>query len=146
MAEQEISLITNKDNQEFRLKRSAAEQSKMVANMIEDTPAGEHIPIQNVTGSIMAKVIEWMNYHAGKPEEDEAEDWNEDFLKQVPKDTIFEIMLAANYLDIDALVDFCAKTVAGMIKGKTTEELRKLFDIKSDWTQEEEEKIHGKRS
>jgi len=33
------------------------------------------------------------------------------------------------------------KTVAGMIKGKTPEDIRKTFNIKNDFTPEEEEQV-----
>ena len=48
---------------------------------------------------------------------------------------------AANYLDIKPLLDLTCKTVANMIKGKTPEEIRKTFNIKNDFTPEEEEQV-----
>jgi S-phase kinase-associated protein 1 len=48
---------------------------------------------------------------------------------------------AANYLDIKPLLDLTCKTVANMIKLKTPDELRKLFNIKSDFTPEQEEQL-----
>lgn len=50
---------------------------------------------------------------------------------------------AANYLDIKGLLDVTCKTVANMIKGKTPEEIRKTFNIKNDFTEEEEAQVLG---
>ncbi|EHA98142.1 S-phase kinase-associated protein 1 [Heterocephalus glaber] len=54
--------------------------------------------------------------------------WDQEFLK-VDQGTLFEHILAANYLDINGLLDVTYKTVANMIKGKTLEEIRKTFNI-----------------
>lgn len=48
---------------------------------------------------------------------------------------------AANYLNIKTLLDLTCQTVADMIKGKTPEEIRKTFNIKNDFTPEEEEEV-----
>ena len=63
------------------------------------------------------------------------------FLGQVDQGTLFELILAANYLDIKGLLDVTCKTVADMIKGKTPEEIRKIFNIKIDFTPSEEEQV-----
>ncbi|KAI7104863.1 hypothetical protein KC343_g16226, partial [Hortaea werneckii] len=60
---------------------------------------------------------------------------------QVDQEMLFEIILAANYMDIKALLDVGCKTVANMIKGKSPEEIRKTFNIQNDFTPEEEEQI-----
>ncbi|CAJ2646643.1 unnamed protein product [Trifolium pratense] len=48
---------------------------------------------------------------------------------------------AANYLNIKSLLDLTCQTVADMIKGKTPEEIRKTFNIKNDFSPEEEEEV-----
>lgn len=70
------------------------------------------------------------------------------------QELLFEIILAANFLDIKPMLyvrlndttsssdslsysDVGCKHVAGMIKGKSPEEISKLFNITSDFTPEE---------
>ena len=127
----------------------------------------EVVPLPNVNAAILKKVIQWATYHKDDPplpEDDENKEkrtddicsWDADFLK-VDQGTLFELILAANYLDIkveycagsgvmlityiQGLLDVTCKTVANMIKGKTPEEIRKTFNIKNDFTQAEEEQV-----
>ena len=53
----------------------------------------------------------------------------------------FELILAANYLDIKSLLDLTCAKVASMIKGKTPEEIRKQFNIGNDFSPEEEAQV-----
>jgi hypothetical protein len=56
--------------------------------------------------------------------------WDAEFVK-VDQATLFEMILAANFLDIKRMLDLTCKSVAEMIKGKTPEEIRKHFNIKN---------------
>ena len=47
---------------------------------------------------------------------------------------LFELILAADYLDIKSLLDLTCAKVASMIKGKNTEEIRKQINIVHDFT------------
>jgi S-phase kinase-associated protein 1 len=127
--------------------------SVTIKNMLEDIPEGDNaIPLPNVTGKILAKVVEYCKYHKDHPtpttddakkDEKRTDDiipWDLSFC-QVDQATLFELILAANYLDIKPLLDLTCKTVANMIKGKTPEEIRKTFNIKNDFTPEEEEQV-----
>ncbi|KAK0713295.1 Skp1 family, dimerization domain-containing protein [Lasiosphaeria miniovina] len=66
--------------------------------------------------------------------------WDVQFF-EVPTDEVFDILIAANYLDIQRLVNIASQTVANMIKGKTTEQIRDLFGIVNDFTPEEEDEL-----
>ncbi|CAL9164923.1 unnamed protein product [Musa hybrid cultivar] len=48
---------------------------------------------------------------------------------------------ASNYLIIQDLLDLCVKTTAELMRGKRVEDIREIFNIKSDFTKEEEAEI-----
>jgi S-phase kinase-associated protein 1 len=54
---------------------------------------------------------------------------------------ISEIIMAANYLNIENLQTDCCKYIAYQMKGKTPEEIREMFGLENDFTPEEEEEI-----
>ena len=123
-----------------------------------------------LTDRVNAQVLEYCEHHRGEPlpTADEANadenqmrtadigEWDQKFIT-VDQEMLFEIILAANYLDIKPLLcvsdrstrvtfgflmplrsDIGTKTVANMVKGKTPEEIKQLFNIAKDFTPEEE--------
>ncbi len=52
--------------------------------------------------------------------------------------TIFQILQAANFLDIAPLLDLMCLKIACMMKGQTPENMRKTFGIENDLTLEEQ--------
>jgi len=148
-------ILSSSDGVEIPVDRDVAERSILIKNMCDDlgeAATAEPIPIPNVNESVLKKVIEWCSHHRSDPpqsaEDDsdsrkkttDIEEWDQKFM-QVDQEMLFEIILAANYLDIKALLDVGCKTVANMIKGKSPEEIRKTFNIQNDFTPEEEDQI-----
>eukprot|EP01111_Echinosteliopsis_oligospora_P015058 TRINITY_DN582_c0_g1_i1.p1 TRINITY_DN582_c0_g1~~TRINITY_DN582_c0_g1_i1.p1 ORF type:complete len:162 (-),score=48.32 TRINITY_DN582_c0_g1_i1:57-542(-) len=151
MSEGQTLKLESSDNKVFSIPPNVAQMSVTIKNMLDDIGDSEApIPLPNVTGYILEKVIEYLRYHHEHPdpvveEKDEKRtdnigQWDKEFCN-VDQPTLFELILAANYLDIKPLLDVTCKTVANMIKGKTPEEIRKTFNIKNDFTPEEEEAI-----
>ncbi|UJR38488.1 hypothetical protein I4U23_031156 [Adineta vaga] len=159
MAGHKIKLQSN-DGDTFDVEVEIAKQSATIKTMLEDLGMDEEedvIPLPNVNSAILKKVIQWATHHKDDPpppEDDENREkntndissWDQDFLK-VDQGTLFELILAANYLDIKGLLDVTCKTVANMIKGKAPEEIRRTFNIKNDFTpQEKIDEIHKNKS
>ncbi len=101
----------------------------------------------------MRKVLEYCEYHK-KDEPDEIQkplkstnlaeivsEFDAKFIDIDDLEEIFEIIMAANYLDIKSLLDLSCAKIATLIKGKSPEEIRKTFNIVNDFTPEEEAQI-----
>ncbi|XP_071703740.1 SKP1-like protein 1B [Rutidosis leptorrhynchoides] len=139
-------VLKSSDGETFEVDQSVAVESQTIKHMIEDGCADTVIPLPNVTSKILSKVIEYCKKHVDSPNsedkatEEELKGFDVEFVK-VDQATLFDLILAANYLNIKSLLDLTCQTVADMIKGKTPEEIRKTFNIKNDFTPEEEEEV-----
>ncbi|XP_060858254.1 S-phase kinase-associated protein 1-like [Metopolophium dirhodum] len=147
--------LQSSDGKVFQVDFEIAKASVTIKTMVEHLGLEEKdekiVPLPKVKAGILKKVIQWATYHKDDPppaEDDEGLEkrtddicsWDMDFLK-VDQCTLFELILAANYLGIKGLLNVTSKTIANMIKGKTPEEIRTNFSIKSDFTAAEEDKV-----
>ncbi|CAO4372653.1 unnamed protein product [Caenorhabditis nigoni] len=157
--EQRMIKISSSDNEIFTVPREVIRLSTTINTLLQDLGFDDNasnrdadpIPVQNVSTPILKKVISWCQYHYQdtapaddqvnrEKRTDDIDSWDVEFLK-VDQGTLFEIILAANYMDIKGLLDVACKAVANMIKGKSPDEIRRTFNIKNDFTPEEEEQI-----
>ncbi|TMW86406.1 hypothetical protein EJD97_021423 [Solanum chilense] len=129
------------DKKEFVLDEAIAMRSQTIKNMVEDDCVSNVIPLPNVDSKTMTKVIEYWKKHS---EEDVTKDMLVEFDKafvKVHHSILYDVILAANFLNDKEILDMMCQEVADRIKGKKPEEIRKEFDIKNDFTPEEEEEI-----
>ena len=129
--------LKSKQEEVFEVEKEVACRSVTVKNMVDDTETlNAPVPLPMVDSKILIKVIEYCKYHhkaeSESLPEDEKNVWDKDFVK-VDDETLFNLILAANYLDIKPLLDLTCKTVADEIKGKTPEEIRVRFNIKPEF-------------
>nr|XP_043613942.1 SKP1-like protein 13 [Erigeron canadensis] len=148
MSSKPIVLVSS-EGEKFTTDESVAVQCKTIHHLIEDGCADSDIPVHNVTGKILSKVIEYCEKHAKSPNNTDDDQTDEelkafdagfyDFVND--QKTAFDIMLAANYLDNKSLLELGCKKVAESVKGLTTRDIRKLYRIRNDFTPEEEAKV-----
>ena len=131
-----------------------AKMSNLLSSMLgEDADLDEVIPLPNVKTAVLQRVMDYCRYHKENPSDEISKplrstnllecgvsEWDNTFVT-VEQDFLFELILAANYLDIKSLLDLTCAKVASMIKGKSPEEIRKQFNIVNDFTPEEEAQI-----
>ncbi|KAJ2492174.1 hypothetical protein IWW37_001622 [Coemansia sp. RSA 2050] len=146
-------VLQSSDGKNFTVERAVAIQSVLIKNLLEDIgESDEPIPLPNVNAKVLEKVIEYCEYHVDDPapilddldeipkRSDDITPQDENFMK-VDQELLFEILLAANYMDIKPLLELGCKTVANMIRNKTAQEIRTMFNIVDDFSPEEREQI-----
>ena len=151
MAEIRLKLVSA-EGITYEVEENVACQAQLIKNMVEDAGPSEEIPLPNVKSEILCKVIEYLRYYIdrippviAKPLKSAVFDevvpqWDAAFI-ELEQETLFELLLASNYLDIKPLLDLACAKVASMVKGKTTEELRRHFNIENDFAIDEEYQI-----
>lgn len=161
-------VLVSGEGEKFTVEKKIAQRSLLLKNYLndmhesslddedeeqdEDDDEDDEIvmPVPNVRSSVLQKVIEWAEHHRDSnfPDEDDDDSrksapvdaWDREFLK-VDQEMLYEIILAANYLNIKPLLDAGCKVVAEMIRGRSPEEIRRTFNIVNDFTPEEEAAI-----
>jgi len=148
-----IKLIS-REGDAFEVTVSVAKMSELVKSMMDEEENEDvaEIPLPNVKAAVLQKVIEFCtHYRTEAMNEIEkpltsavmgevVQRWYADFVN-VEQVILFELILAANYMDIKPLLDLTCATVASMIKGKTPEEIRRTFNIVNDFSPEEEAQV-----
>jgi len=148
-----VNLIS-KEGDAFPVSVHIAKMSGLVKDIIDedDDDNTPEIPLPNVKATVLKKVIEFCTHYSAEPM-DEIEKplksssmaqvvqrWYAEFV-DVDQALLFELILAANFMDIKPLLDLTCATVASMIKGKTPEEIRRTFNITNDFSPEEEAQV-----
>lgn len=136
------------DNEIYEIDEAiAAKQSVVIANMLEleesEKSNGEKIliPLPNISGKILKMVLDWIMKHDDKKlTEKELRDWENEFV-EVDLDVMYELIMAANYMEVNELLHRACQRVADHIAGKQPEEIRRIFNIENDFSPEEEAEI-----
>lgn len=161
-------VLCSSDGETFTVLQSAASLSVLVREMLGDEEGDdvgeeqpELIPLPNVSGKVLAKVITFLEHHRTDPMvkiekplksskmEEVVGEWYANYCDipmESEQELLYDVIRAANYMDIKPLLDLMCAKVASMIKGRTPEELRQTFNITNDFTPEEEKEVREANS
>lgn len=103
VTEEKKVTLRSSDGEVFEVSQTVAQQSQTIKHMIEDDCAESCIPMPNVTGKILAKVIEYCKKHVEASEVDELKAFDSEFVK-VDQATLFDLILVI--YDSEALKSF----------------------------------------
>lgn len=136
--------LVSKEGDTYEVPIAVAKMSNIVKTTLEDDSDDDvqEIPLPNVKATVLAKVIEYCTHYQIEPMtqittplksskfEEVVQQWYADFVK-VEQVLLFELVTAANFMDIAPLLDLTCFAVAVLIKGKSAEEIRAIFNIDS---------------
>ena len=119
----------------------------------EDSDSIPSIDIPNVKAHVLQKVIEYCTHYqqveamtpivtplSSNILREVVQPFYADFCN-VDQVLLFELVTAANFMDIKPLLDLTCFAVAALIRGKDADEIRSIFNIPAEFTAEEEEQI-----
>ena len=143
-----VKLVTS-EGEKMEVPIDVAARSVLIKGMIDDAGVEEDIPLPNVKKNILTKVVEFCTYLNEHPPPEIEKPLRSNNLNDVTtayyadfvnleQEVLFELILAANYLDIKPLLELSCAKVASVIKNKSIQEIRKYFNIENDFTPEEE--------
>lgn len=137
-----ITLIAS-DEIKFEVDRKDVLISVLVKTILENDENADSVPIPGVKGETLGKVVQYMKHHEGteppqcqKPlrsavmKEVCEDEWDATYIDGVSEDVkdLYSIILAANYMDINGLLNLCAAKVASLVKNKSPEEIEQILN------------------
>ena len=126
------------------LSKKAAEKSEILKGMIEDYPDDTELQVKSIKGDALIKIKEYLeHYEELEPKEvpkplksadfkECVDEWDYNFIGKVDdNETLENLILAANFLNIKPLLILLAAKIASKIKGVNTQTIRDVFGIKN---------------
>lgn len=146
--------LVSKEGVSFSLSRVSACGSALLEDMMKNASLDEPIHFPSISTGILDFVVEYLDHFANSTSRPSViqkplisanfaelvSAWENQFAEK-PHEVLFELILAANYLCMQGLVDLTAAKVASMVKGRSPEEIRRTFNIVNEFTPEEEAQI-----
>jgi S-phase kinase-associated protein 1 len=143
----------------YVISHEAAKMSILLKDLLEDNPK-EGITIPKINGKTLSVIMMYVNYFQDKKHsfipkplsssiKTYLSEWEKIFLdnyllvngNEKEHHVLIDVLSGANFLNIEGLFSLTCASVADMMKGKTAEQIRELFNIENDFTPEEEEEI-----
>jgi len=137
--------LTSKDKKEFTIDRKYAFISTLVKTSLENDELSNEVPIPGVTGNILELVFKYMEHHKGtepplveKPLRSKlmkdvvTDKWDAEYIDKLGENRqqLYDLILAANYMDVKSLLHLGCAKVASLIKGQPLEKIKEILDPK----------------
>jgi S-phase kinase-associated protein 1 len=148
--------ISSMEGNIYNISKKAAMRSGILKGMIEDFPDDVSFPLKSIKGNILEKIKEYlMHYKDEEPQKIEiplksnnfnecVNNWDFNFLGN-DIDIIFDLLEAANYMDIKPLHELVSAFLGSNIRGINSNNIFKDFEIEELTEKEKEQMMNDKK-
>jgi len=138
--------LTSKNGDKKKLPKKHAMISGLVKTALEQDSDATEVPLPGVTSEILQKVVEYMQHHKGEEPPIIPKPLRSKEMKEVCKDpwdatfidSVYDLILAANYMDINSLLHLGCAKVASLIKGQPLEKIKGILQPEKPSQKKEE--------
>jgi len=133
----------------FEINKADAELSKFVTTILEGDAQATSIEIRQVPPETLEHVVKYLQHHKGKEPDPlpcpvrsihmaqiVSDKWDATWIDAFDKKTIFEIILAANYMDIKSLLHLGCAKIATLIKQLDQKEINRIIEEEEKYRRE----------
>ena len=153
--ESKIVKLKSKDNQIYEVSIDLLEKAKLISGIVEDaSDEDDTIFLREIDDINLIRIIDYLvHYQKEEPKEipkpfpdrtDDAflrsilnDDWTFDYIQSMTLEEAINLVNAANYLQIDGLINILTAKLAHEMCNCDVEEQRRKFGIECDMTEEE---------
>ncbi len=140
-------LLISTDGIKESISQKAAIRSNYIKMVLDINPDSIEIPLK-INGSMLKKIKEYLEHYENiEPNEIEkplpspnlkecVTEWDYNYIN-IDLEEVFELTNASHYMDIESLLDLTTAKISSMSKGKSQQEIRNMFNIQCDFTEEE---------
>jgi S-phase kinase-associated protein 1 len=134
--------LETKDGKSFEVERAHCYISALIRTSFDGDRDEKALPLKGVTAVPMGNVVKFMEHHRGveppiveKPLRSKVmkevckDAWDAEFIDSVGENrqNLYDLILAANYLDIKSLLHLGCAKVASLIKGQPLEKIKEIL-------------------
>ena len=150
----ENTLITLKSSEEklYKISEKAAKRAKVINDLLEDYGKNDSIPL-DINSETLESVIKYLEHYGNEEPKNiqkplksgdltkVLDTWDYEFISKFSLEKSVDLVNAANYINLDSLLQLSLCRIASEMIEPPIEEVRKKYGIECDMTEEEKKEI-----
>ena len=145
--------LQSKEGKEFTLTKKQAEISVLLKSTIQDFQGDIIVPLSEMDEKTTQKVVDYLvQFDGHMPPEIEkplksanmkevTDSWSAEFIDALSLEELVDLTVAANFMELQPLLDLTCAKIASMCKDKSEDEIFKTFGVTETFSEEEKAKI-----